>query len=172
MNEYFENKILFNSYFKFYQLIHWVDSTWLSCKSAGHLIKFIYSLLNFFRLFLSVLLFSVAELKIRPVQNHRVCSVPDPKKDFDVSMFVGVWYEIFAYPNTLTSGGKCVVSTFILGAKTSLSIYTRFIDYRGMDTRVMGSAEIKDPGTLFVEFPAARELKILLKYLKLNNSIF
>ena len=89
--------------------------------------------------------------------NRFACALPKAKENLDVSRFLGVWYEILSYPFTLTQDAKCVVSTFALGVDLNLTIYTKFINSRGMETKFISQAEEQVQGALKTRFAAARK---------------
>lgn len=90
-------------------------------------------------------------------QSDADCRRLNVTENFDFARFHGVWYEIFAYPYTLTAGGKCVMSTYAYSLNGKIIIYYKFVDSRGVENKFMGMAEEKSPGILSASVPAFRE---------------
>lgn len=63
-----------------------------------------------------------------------------------------------SYPFCVTTNAKCVITTYALASERNVSIYSRFVDFRGLETRLIGMAAEKSPGRLAVIFSAARKL--------------
>lgn len=76
-------------------------------------------------------------------------------QNFDVSRFFGKWYEICAYPNKLTLGGKCVYTTFSWQQNNGITVYSRQITI-GKEKQYLGSATVVANAVLGVTYPAYR----------------
>lgn len=85
------------------------------------------------------------------------CHQLNVTESFEVSKFRGVWYEVFAYPDSITKGGKCVMSSYAFGADGKVTILKRFVDHRGLQTRLSGMGVNPIPGILAVSFFAMRK---------------
>lgn len=91
-------------------------------------------------------------------------------QNFDVNRFFGRWYEILAYPNKLTIGGKCVFSTYALSSNNIISVYSKQISL-GIEKQYLGTATVVSPGVLGVNYPAYREIsRKLLNYFFINEN--
>lgn len=71
---------------------------------------------------------------------------------------MGLWFEIMSYPFCVTNKAKCVITTYAFASERNISLYSRFVDFRGLETRSIGMAVEKSPGRLAVMFPATRKL--------------
>lgn len=100
------------------------------------------------------------------------CHQLNVTESFEVSKFRGVWYEVFAYPDTITKGGKCVMSSYASGADGKVTILKRFVDHRGLQTRLSGMGVNPIPGILAVSFFAMREIYEVSKVLRAFNLHF
>lgn len=85
------------------------------------------------------------------------CQLLKVQHNFDVSRFLGRWNEIYAYPNTISSGARCVTSVYTFTEDEKIVIYSRFVDSRGLLNRMIGMAEEDGKGVLFVTFSAMRK---------------
>jgi lipocalin len=86
------------------------------------------------------------------------CGGLDLPEDFSISSFMGLWYEIMAYPFCLTTDAKCVISTYAFASDQNITIYSRFVNSKGLENRVIGMAAQKSPGQIAVMFSASRKL--------------
>jgi lipocalin len=83
------------------------------------------------------------------------------QEDFNSARFNGMWYEVMAYPFCLTNNAKCVISSYAFGSDRNISIYSRFVNSQGLETRIIGMAAERSPGVLAVMFSAARKFSKL-----------
>lgn len=77
---------------------------------------------------------------------------------FDLSRFVGHWFEIFAYPDALTAGGSCVVSSYAFSNNMNVAIFNKFVNKEGYEIRLIGMAAGTNESVIDIKFPAARRL--------------
>lgn len=101
-------------------------------------------------------------------QGKNKCQTFDFQEDFDVTRYMGRWYEIMSYPFCLTTNAKCVVSTYAFGSDRNISMYSRFVNSQGFENRIMGMAAEKAPGVLAVMFSAARKFLKILSFQSFN----
>lgn len=89
--------------------------------------------------------------------NGRLRSVCDPV----ASSIVHFRYEICAYPNKLTSGGRCTSTIYSWSQDSSMiTIYHRQLGLLG-ESQLMGTASVISDGVLAVQFPAYRNHKLV-----------
>lgn len=84
------------------------------------------------------------------------CNQLQVKDDFDLSRFLGKWYEVYAYPHTISLDATCVTSTYVFDDDENILIFSQFVDSRRLIARMIGMAKEKVPGILSVKFPATR----------------
>lgn len=100
------------------------------------------------------------------------CQNLSVQEDFDASRFMGMWYEILSYPFCLTNNAKCIASTYAFGSGRNISIYSRFMDHKGFENRIIGMAAEKNPGIFAVMFPAARRFSNVWAYYVLKHQLY
>lgn len=102
------------------------------------------------------------EAKLRTWREHHGgnqesdCSDAKVKEDFDYARFHGTWYEVFAYPFTLTAGSQCVSFTFSQAVDEKFRFMSKCMK-NGMPSQVMGMGELAAPGVMTLLYPAYRE---------------
>lgn len=100
--------------------------------------------------------------KHREQEGSEECPEFKVLEDFNPSRFMGTWHEIFAYPYPITLGSRCVQSTYALTHEGNITIYSKFVDRRGMENKMIGMAYEKYPGILSMSISAF--CKIILNY--------
>lgn len=112
---------------------------------------FSYSFSIFYGLLLTI--DHVASVEVPGIGN---CPRVNIIQNFDLSRFFGRWYEICAYPNKLTLGGKCVYSTFSWTQNNGITVYNKQISL-GKEKQFLGTATVVSNGVLGVAYPAYRK---------------
>lgn len=102
-------------------------------------------------------MFVVSHVALTEVPGFGNCPRVNIIQNFDLSRFFGRWYEICAYPNKLTLGGRCVYSTFSWTQNNGITIYSKQINL-GKEKQFLGSATVVNNGVLGVTYPAYRKL--------------
>jgi len=100
-----------------------------------------------------ILLIAVASAEVPAIGN---CPRVNVIRNFDVSRFFGMWYEICAYPSKLTLGGQCTIVTFAWGSDRQITVYTKHVSF-GKEKKFLGTATVVGDGVLGVDFPAYRK---------------
>lgn len=95
-----------------------------------------------------------------------ICPRVNIIQNFDLSRFLGRWFEICAYPNKLTLGGRCVYSTYAYQpysgqpnsgqANSGITVYNKQLSL-GKEKQFLGTATLISNGVLGVNYPAYRK---------------
>lgn len=118
----------------------------------------------FIRFLLIILMTSIVNGKLRrdnkrkENEGNEECTELKVLEDFNPSRFMGTWLEIFAYPYPITLGSRCVTSTYAVNQSGNITIYTKFIDRRGLENKMIGMCDEKQPGILSMSISAARKI--------------
>lgn len=67
------------------------------------------------------------------------------QKPFDLSKYVGLWYEIWRTNVIFQVGNKCVNATYTGNADGSIGVFNQAINGLGAYTSIRGFAKVKDP---------------------------
>lgn len=120
-----------------------------------------FPVLRFSVVFISMCLTSAA-VKRRPGKGKFTeCENFELQNDFDITRYLGLWYEIMSYPFCVTPKAKCVISTYAFSKSgQNISIYSKFVNSLGFANRVIGIAAQESPGRIAVMFPATRKQKV------------
>lgn len=108
---------------------------------------------HWFRLLFG-LVFTVSHVAMVEVPGFGNCPRVNIIQNFDLSRFLGRWFEICAYPNKLTMGGRCVFSTYAWN-NNGITVYHKHISM-GKDKQYLGSATVVSNGVLGITYPAFR----------------
>lgn len=102
------------------------------------------------------LMISIGQVWSTEVPGIGTCPRVNIIQNFDLSRFFGRWYEICAYPNKLTIGGKCVYSIFSWTQTNGITVYNKQISL-GKEKQYLGTATVVSNGVLGVTYPAYRK---------------
>ncbi|KAK4505533.1 hypothetical protein PRZ48_003496 [Zasmidium cellare] len=87
------------------------------------------------------------------------CFYPKPAEDFDLSSYLGRWYQVAGTVAPFTAGCKCIRADYSLNANGTVNVLNgcelggQEIKIQGTATAVPSSAGYGDEGVLIVQFP-------------------
>ncbi|CAF1066646.1 unnamed protein product [Rotaria sordida] len=95
-------------------------------------------------------LFSFANLSLA-----NECPKIVTQKDFDVTKYVGLWYESYRNDIIFETGAKCVNATYTSNPDGTVAVWNQAINWLGEYTSIRGTAKPKsasEPGAFIVTF--------------------
>ncbi|CAF2923580.1 unnamed protein product [Rotaria sp. Silwood2] len=98
----------------------------------------------------AIVLFSLSS-----VSHASQCPNIATQKDFDVTKYVGLWYEAYRSNVIFEIGSKCVNATYTPNSDGSVGVWNQAINLFGHYTSIKGSATVKnsiEPAALQVTF--------------------
>ncbi|CAF1305321.1 unnamed protein product [Rotaria sp. Silwood1] len=104
---------------------------------------------------LSLTIATIVLLALTSVSYAGECRNIPTKKDFDVTKYVGLWYEAYRSNVIFEIGSKCVNATYTPNSDGTVGVWNQAINFFGKYTSIRGSARVKDsmePAALEVIF--------------------
>ncbi|CAF4884091.1 unnamed protein product [Rotaria sp. Silwood1] len=95
-------------------------------------------------------LFSFASLSLA-----KECPKIVTQKNFDVTKYVGLWYEAYRSDIVFEIGSKCVNATYTPNPDGTVGVWNQAVNWLGDYTSIRGTAKVKnasEPGAFIVTF--------------------
>jgi apolipoprotein D and lipocalin family protein len=97
----------------------------------------------------------VAVLSLASLSSAKECPKIVTQNPFDITQYVGFWYEVYRSDIIFEVGSRCVNATYTPNADGTVGVWNQAVNFMGDYTSIRGSAKVKnasEPAAFIVTF--------------------